>query len=785
MDWLTHEEDVWFDFRGSNPHDLEPGRFYKGSVDGFADFGVFVDLSPQVTGLLHRSELDRRLESLDWDAGDEVFVQVKNVRDNGDVDLAWSIRQSASEFRGARIHNPGGDDDGDPIETDDNDRPEPVRQRPATSSRRNVAQSSSSSSDSDSAESARPDEAGDEETGDEAADEAARPDEPDADAQSDEQAAGDLQAAAVESADGPDETTETTETDAEAVSDPDPESEPEQAGEGAEAADTGDESDFDFDEVDDAETDAVGTDASADAGSVADEEAAEAPERVTVDALSDAVGEDVRLEGEVVSARQTGGPTIFEVRDETGVVDCAAFVEAGVRAYPDVDVGDVVRIDGEVELRRDELQVETEELTILEGTAAEAVTDRLRQALTDRARPAEAEPLAPHGPVEAVAASLRDAAEAIRRAVFESRPVVVRHAATADGYVAGAAIERAVLPLVREEHAQSDAEYHYFTRRPLDDAVYGMDAATNDVTRMLQDRDRHDEKIPLVVLVATGSTEASLDGLGLLGVYDAERVVVDAAPADEGIAPEVDVLVNPAHEGIDASALSTGALGANLAAVVGDGDEQLRADLAHLPAVSYWEAPPKPYQRLAANAGYDVERCRQLREAVALEAYYQSYEDKRELIADLLFEGPAPEEGGLAGHVASQFRVKLDDELETARANLEVDDRDGVRVAVLDADAFTHRFDFPPTTLLLDELHRQVREEDDRPLVTVGLGMDELYVRSTDDVDVREVAAAAREAEPEAGVTAVGVREGRVEFLSGARDRVRDAVVDSVANQLA
>jgi RecJ-like exonuclease len=486
-----------------------------------------------------------------------------------------------------------------------------------------------------------------------------------------------------------------------------------------------------------------------------------------------------------VSTRQTGGPTIFEVRDETGVVDCAAFVEAGVRAYPDVDVGDVVRIDGEVELRRDELQVETEELTILEGTAAEAVTDRLRQALTDRARPAEADPLAPHGPVEAVAASLRDAGEAIRRAVFESRPVVVRHAATADGYVAAAAIERAVLPLVREEHAQSDAEYHYFTRRPLDDAVYGMDAATNDVTRMLQDRDRHDEKIPLVVLVATGSTEASLDGLGLLGVYDAERVVVDAAPADEGIATEADVLVNPAHEGVDASDLSTGALGANLAAVVGDGDEQLRADLAHLPAVSYWEAPPKPYQRLAANAGYDVERCRQLREAVALEAYYQSYEDKRELIADLLFEGPAPDEGGLAGHVASQFRVKLEDELETARANLEVDDRDGVRVAVLDADAFTHRFDFPPTTLLLDELHRQVREEEDRPLVTVGLGMDELYVRSTDDVDVREVAAAVREAEPEAGVTAVGVREGRVEFLSGARDRVRDAVVDSVANQLA
>ena len=65
MDWITHEEDVWFDFRGSSPDQLVSGRYYKGTVDGFADFGVFVDLAPGVTGLLHRSELDRRLESLD------------------------------------------------------------------------------------------------------------------------------------------------------------------------------------------------------------------------------------------------------------------------------------------------------------------------------------------------------------------------------------------------------------------------------------------------------------------------------------------------------------------------------------------------------------------------------------------------------------------------------------------------------------------------------------------------------------------------------------------------
>ena len=90
----SHQEDVAFDFRGDSPDGLVPSRFYRGVVDGYAEFGVFVDLAPGVTGLLHRSELDRRLDSLAWEPGDDVFVQVKGVRDNGNVDLGWSIRQA-------------------------------------------------------------------------------------------------------------------------------------------------------------------------------------------------------------------------------------------------------------------------------------------------------------------------------------------------------------------------------------------------------------------------------------------------------------------------------------------------------------------------------------------------------------------------------------------------------------------------------------------------------------------------------------------------------------------
>ncbi|OYR75203.1 DHH family phosphoesterase [Halorubrum ezzemoulense] len=708
----SHQEDVAFDFRGDSPDDLVPSRFYRGVVDGYAEFGVFVDLAPGVTGLLHRSELDRRLDSLDWEPGDDVFVQVKGVRDNGNVDLGWSIRQADREFRGVLVQEPSGEHLPDEASGDDVEESEADDDAGAAES-----------ADEDKTEADAEPEAPSEEAEEADAEpsESQSTDAPEADAAADEGVGSDDADASEEPAS---ETTAEDEVSAETATD---------------------ESDVDEPE----------------------------PERVSITSLGDAIGDSVRIEGEVVGVRQTGGPTVFEVSDATGAVDVAAFVEPGVRAHPDVEVGDAVRVDGEVESHRGDVQVESEALVLLDGEDAETVRRRLAEALTDEARPEGLQPLAGDETVAELADDLLDAAEAVRRAVLESRPIVVRHPATADGYVAGAAVERAVLPLIRDEHAKSDAEYHYFTRRPLDEPVYGMDAATNDATRMLQDRDRHDEKLPLFLLVGAGSTTESADGIDLLSVYGVDAVVVDAAVADPETRDAVDTLVSPELADADGDeTLSTGALVASLASAINDG---VRADLRHLPAVSYWADAPDRYVDLARDAGYDAERVAELREAVALEAYYQSYQDKRELIADLLFS----DGGDLAAHVSEQFREKLEAEVETADANVVTEAVDGVEFALLDTDGYTHRYDFPPTPLLLDDLHR--RRADGEPFATVGVGTDELYVRTTADVSVRDVADRAAELAPGADIATAGVREGKIEFLSGERDAVEDAVVAAVS----
>ncbi|ELY52017.1 OB-fold nucleic acid binding domain-containing protein [Natronolimnohabitans innermongolicus] len=708
----SHEEDAVFEFRGNSPSQLTPGRYYRGVVDGYADFGVFVDIGAHVTGLLHRSELDQRLESLDWEPGDDVFVQVLDVRDNGNVDLGWSIRQREREFRGHLIDT--GDDEVLPEELDD----------------------AESDDDSD--------------TGAES--ESTADSQPTDSEPTDEPSAGELQAAADDA--GPsDEPSAANATDAVAGS-----------------------------------SGSVATESTAASTSATDAEpeteSEPALKRTTVDAIDTQVGSVVRLEGEITGVRQTSGPTVFELRDETATVECAAFEEAGVRAYPDVDVDDVVRLEGEVERHHGDLQIETETLDVLSGEDRETVADRLEASIEREARPAEVALLADHDAVSAVEDGLADAATQIRRAVMEARPVVVRHGATADGYVAGAAIERAVLPLIREKHTREDAEYHYFERRPLDGRVYDMDAATNDVTSMLEARDRHGEQLPLVVVVDAGSTEESVDGYDLLSMYDAETIVIDDSRADDVLTDAVSVAVAPSLAGADVANLTSTALAANVAAHVND---DVRADLEHLPAVSYWEDAPEAYLELATEAGYDETAISERREAIALEAFYQSYKDKRELVIDLLFgDGDATtRDGDLAAHVSEQFRAKLETELETARENLESKSVGDLTVAVLDTAAFTHRYNFPTTTLLLDALHRNQRAEADEPFVTLGVGDDELHVRATESVDVRELGDAIADAAPDAGVRVVGGQDGHVEFLPGERDAVREAALEALGDTLA
>jgi len=218
-------------------------------------------------------------------------------------------------------------------------------------------------------------------------------------------------------------------------------------------------------------------------------------------------GDEVTVEGEVVQAKQTGGPTIFAVADASGVVSCAAFEEAGVRAYPEVEVGDMVHVSGTVETRENALQLEVDSLKRLpEGRAAEA-RERFEAALDERAEPADVDPLVEWEAFEPIHDDLRELARLLRRTVLAGRPIRVRHHADGDGMCAAIPVQLALENFVCDVHEDPDAAQHLFKRLPSKAPYYEMEDVTRDLNFALEGRARHGQKLPFLLMLDNGSTE--------------------------------------------------------------------------------------------------------------------------------------------------------------------------------------------------------------------------------------------------------------------------------------
>lgn len=703
----VHEEDVAFIFEGDSPEQLTEGRYYRGTVDGYADFGVFIDIGDSVTGLLHRNELDTRLESLDWEPGDTVFVQVLGVRDNGNIDLGTSIRQQARDFRGTLVDAPDGDyladEDGSAVAEDE----------------------------------AKGDGSGRPVTTDTPAEPEASAGEATTDAPG---GAGQVMAEADEATSAGEQAGTDVKTD--------------------EGMSTAEER-----TTDEASTPAVTTeDAASPTDTPSETEATEEqPTDIAIESVAEFEDDLVTIEGEVTDIRQTSGPTLFTVRDGSGIVECAAFAGAGERAYPDVEVGEYVELRGVVESRHDGLQIETEALEILTGDEANGVAETIEAAIEAEATPESVTYLTQDDPAAAYEESILAAATEIRRAIATGRSIVIRHPATADGYAAGAAIERAVLEKIRREHTREGVEFQRCERRPLDEPVYDIGAATDDVNSILGEEDQ-----PLLVFAGLGTSGAAIEAVELLDVYAVDRIVIDDGEPAPGLGEAMDAVLS-SHDGTVRSAT---ALAATVGATV---EPNVAADLTHLPAVAAPESTTLEYAEAAANVGYDTNTVARIHDALWLEAYYQAYNDKRELIADILFG----ESMDLVDHISDQARSKLEAAVETARENCTRQEAKGTTFVVLDADAFTHRFDFPPTTLLLDRLFAEEREDVAGPAVCIGVDEDELHVRATMDVDVGAVGEAVGEAVP--SVDTVGGPDGFLTFLPGDRDAVLEKAISEIA----
>ncbi len=501
-----------------------------------------------------------------------------------------------------------------------------------------------------------------------------------------------------------------------------------------------------------------------------------------------APGDDVTVEGEVVQAKQTGGPTIFGVSDASGVVSCAAFEEAGVRAYPGVEVGDMVHVAGTVETREDALQLEVDALETLDGDREAAARERYEAALDERAEPADLDPLVEWPAFESIHDDLRELARLLRRTVLAGRPIRVRHHADGDGMCAAIPVQLAVERLVRDHHEDPNAPQHLFKRLPSKAPFYEMEDVTRDLNFALEGRARHGQKLPLLVMLDNGSTEEDVPAYENLAHYDIPIAVVDHHhPDPDAVEHLLDAHVNPYLHGEDYR-ITTGMMCVELARLI---DPSLTEELEHVPAVAGLSDRSKAevmdeYVALAAAAGYDERDLLDIGEALDYAAHWLRYSEGKTLVNDALNVGcddPERHEK-LVEFLSKRATRDVSHQLEAVDDHVEHERlASGAHLYRIDLDEYAHRFTYPAPGKTTGELHdTRVRETGD-PVITIGYGPDFAVLRSDGvRLDIPTMVTELNEELPEAGVSGGGhLVVGSIKFVKGRRRSVIEALVEKMA----
>ncbi|MDD2248746.1 MAG: OB-fold nucleic acid binding domain-containing protein [Methanocorpusculum sp.] len=511
--------------------------------------------------------------------------------------------------------------------------------------------------------------------------------------------------------------------------------------------------------------------------------------KVTLTKLSDLaskIGRNVTIEADVVQIKQTSGPTIFTICDDSGVEDAAAFTEAGVRSYPEVNLGDIVRVFGEATRRNNQMQIEVSGMQVLKGEEADNVRGRINRALEARAEPPEVSPMVKSDVIDALWPEMRKLAKIVRRAVLTQQPIIIRHHADADGICAAVSVETAVTQFIRDNGGDPDQDNFLLRRSPSKAPFYEIEDVTRDLDMMLKDNVRFGQKLPLILLMDNGSTEEDMPSYKMTEVYGLDVIVADHHHPDDTIDKYLLCHVNPYHVGGDFG-VTAGMLGTEIARLI---NPAVESRIMHFPAVAgvadRSEAPELDSYLALIEGKYTRDECKDMALSLDYEQYWLRFNDGREIVKDILNINNAPERHlKLVNLLVTEANLAIEDQMNTMMPHVH-DQKltSGANLFLADVEMFAHRFTFPPPGKSSGEVHDILcKKYVNEPVVTLGLGPDFAVIRSRGvRMNIPQMVRSMRDEMPGAGISGGGhLVVGSIKFVEGMRTQVIEKMVEKIS----
>ncbi|WP_423792154.1 S1 RNA-binding domain-containing protein [Methanocaldococcus indicus] len=519
----------------------------------------------------------------------------------------------------------------------------------------------------------------------------------------------------------------------------------------------------------------------------------------------------VRVIGEVVQIVQTPGPTIFTITDGTDFTWVAALEIAGLRAHPEVKVGDIIEVVGRVNIRDGRLQIERLKLKKLEGEEAERIKKEIEKEIDKRAEPYNVEFLVKSEVLEKLRPKMLDVAKRIRKAVLDGRPIIIRHHADTDGYSGGLALEKAILPIIDKFAIDVDAIWHFFKRRPSKAPFYELEDVTKDLVFSIEDSLKFGQKLPLIVLIDNGSTDEDIPAISKAKAYGIEVIVIDhhyPGEVKDGkaeIDDYVDAHVNPYLVGGDSN-LTAGVLGTEIARMI---NKDVEEEIKHLPGIAvvadhakgeevenYIKIALDRLTELSQKYGKKRKYTREYLEKIGLcmdfEAFYLRFMDGKGIVDDILATNIKDfgRHEDLIEILYEQAMKMVERQMKAVIPALKTRELENkIILNTLDVEKYAHKFTFPPPGKTTGFAHDYIVQKygEDKPILTLSYGPDFAVVRATDAVhekynfNLNLIVEQLMEEIPEASIDGGGHEcAGSLKFVEGYRDRVINRFIEII-----
>ncbi|MEM4156187.1 MAG: S1 RNA-binding domain-containing protein [Archaeoglobaceae archaeon] len=437
-------------------------------------------------------------------------------------------------------------------------------------------------------------------------------------------------------------------------------------------------------------------------------------ETIPISTVGKFLGRMVKIRGLVTHAKETAIAKVFTLVDGTGSVNCTVFDDF------DAEIDEAIEIIGTV--RRNGIDVLEAEKIL--GENAYEIRKRIEVEIEKACEPNFKKFLIESDILEKLKDEMIAVARELKKAVYKSRPIIIRHHWDADGTCGGVALELALQQLVEKIYKDQEAKYYLVKRRVSRAPFYELEDLVRDLDESLEDSERFGDKIPLVVLVDNGSGHEDLSAIQQFILFGADVITIDHHFPDQGVDRYLLYHINPHKVGGDSN-ITSGVLCVEIARMISD------LELTHLAAISVVgdraEGNVEEYIKLSK---IDKEELKNIALAVEFEGFYLRFKSASSIIHEILGFGRKDRQKKLVEVLSNHARSAIEDQLKTGLENVKIQILpNGVALAAFDVESYSKRFTFPPPGKLTGEIHDRLKDQYPK-IVTIGYGPDFAVIRS-------------------------------------------------------